>query len=192
MKRILFIFSLVLIISCESPTNNGVSEENQAKFEQQIESFRTFTEGISKKDLELTMSVISDDIQWSPPVYNGGETIGYDGFVEALKGYIETFDYVQFLEGEGPNLGPALSADANTAFWSGSLYSSATPTDDPSGLRVYGVWKWKHTESGAEGGNKWYGLINFNEEGKIYGFSDYMDYHGMQVQIENYLKSSQN
>jgi hypothetical protein len=57
---------------------------------------------------------------------------------------------------------------------------------------VYGVWKWKHTESGAEGGNKGYGLINFNEEGKIYGVSDYMDYHGMQVQIENYLKSSQN
>ena len=86
MKRILFIFSLVLIISCESPVNNGVSEENQAKFEQQIESFRTFTEGFSKEDVELTMSVIADDIQWSPPVYNGGETIGYDGFVDALKG----------------------------------------------------------------------------------------------------------
>ena len=38
MKRIIFIFSLILIISCESPVNNGVSEENQAKFEQQIES----------------------------------------------------------------------------------------------------------------------------------------------------------
>ena len=116
MKRILFIFSLVFIISCESPVNNGVSEENQAKFEQQIESFRIFTEGFSKEDVELTMSVIADDIQWSPPVYNGGETIGYDGFVEALKGYFETFDNVQFIEGEGPNLGPALSADANTAF----------------------------------------------------------------------------
>ena len=49
MKRILFIFSIVLIISCQSPVNNGVSEENQAKFEQQIESFRTFTKGLAKK-----------------------------------------------------------------------------------------------------------------------------------------------
>ena len=46
--------------------------------------------------------------------------------VEALKGYFETFDNVQFLEGEGPNLGPALSADANTAFWSG-LYIQVQP-----------------------------------------------------------------
>ena len=66
MKRILFIFSLVLIISCQSPVNNGVSEENQAKFEQQIESFRTFTEGFSKEDVELTMSVIADDIHGVP------------------------------------------------------------------------------------------------------------------------------
>ena len=69
MKRILFIFSLVLIISCQSPVNNGVSEENQAKFEQQIESFRTFTEGFSKEDVELTMSVIADDIHSGVPQF---------------------------------------------------------------------------------------------------------------------------
>ena len=62
----------------------------------------------------------------SPPAYNGGETIGYDGFAEALKGYFETFDNVQFIEGEGPNLGPALSADANTAFGQG-LYIQVQP-----------------------------------------------------------------
>ena len=49
MKRIIFIFSLTLIISCESPVNNGVSEENQAKFEQQIESLEHLLKGLAKK-----------------------------------------------------------------------------------------------------------------------------------------------
>ena len=40
--------------------------------------------------------------------------------------------------------------------------------------------------------NKWYGVINFNEDNKIATFSDWMDVNGMQVQIQQYLETSKN
>ena len=47
------------------------------------------------------MSVIADDIQWSPQYIMEEKLLDMKIFVEALKGYFETFDNVQFLEGEG-------------------------------------------------------------------------------------------
>ena len=193
MKKIILLCGLLLIVSCADVNNsNAVSDENQAKFEQNIESFRTFAKGFNAEDMEMTLSVVSEDVQWSPPYYNGGQLLGHDEFKSAVQGYFDNFDELEFLEGEGPNMNPNADPNENSAYWSGSLYSSATPTDNPDGLRVYGVWKWKHTESGAEGGNKWYGLINFGDDGKITGFSDWMDVNGMTVQIEKYLESSKN
>ena len=193
MKKIILLCGLFLIVSCADVNNpNAVSDENQAKFEQNIESFRTFTKGFNAEDMEMTLSVVSEDVQWSPPYYNGGQLVGYDEFKSAVQGYFDNFDEIEFMEGEGPNMNPNADPNENSAYWSGSLYSSATPTDNPDGLRVYGVWKWKHTETGAEGGNKWYGLINFGEDGNISGFSDWMDVNGMSVQIEQYLESSKN
>ena len=193
MKKIILLCGLLLIVSCTDVNNlNGVSDENQAKFEQNIESFRTFANGFNAENMDLTMSVVSESVQWSPPYYNGGQLLSYEDFQLAVKGYFDNFDNLEFLEGEGPNMNPDADPNANSAYWSGSLYSSATPSSEPNGLRVYGVWKWKHTESGAEGGNKWYGLINFGDDGKITGFSDWMDVNGMTVQIEKYLESSKN
>ena len=193
MKKIILLCGLLLIVSCADVNNsNAVSDENQAKFEQHIESFRTFARGFNAEDMEMTLSVVSEDVQWSPPYYNGGQLVGYDEFKSAVQGYFDNFDEIKFMEGEGPNMNPNADPNENSAYWSGSLYSSATPTDNPDGLRVYGVWKWKHTETGAEGGNKWYGLINFGDDGKISGFSDWMDVNGMAVQIEQYLESSKN
>jgi len=193
MKKIILLCGLLLIVSCADVNNsNAVSDENQVKFEQHIESFRTFAKGFNAEDMEMTLSVVSEDVQWSPPNYNGGQLVGYDEFKSAVQGYFDNFDEIEFMEGEGPNMNPNADPNENSAYWSGSLYSSATPTDNPDGLRVYGVWKWKHTETGAEGGNKWYGLINFGDDGKISGFSDWMDVNGMTVQIEQYLESSKN
>ena len=193
MKKIILLCGLLLIVSCADVNNsNAVSDENQAKFEQHIESFRTFAKGFNAEDMEMTLSVVSEDVQWSPPYYNGGQLVGYDEFKSAVQGYFDNFDEIEFMEGEGPNMNPNADPNENSAYWSGSLYSSATPTDNPDGLRVYGVWKWKHTETGAEGGNKWDGLINFGEDGNISGFSDWMDVNGMSVQIEQYLESSKN
>ena len=46
MKNIFILFVLTLIIACEAPTPSSVSDDNVAKFEQQIEAFETFTKGI--------------------------------------------------------------------------------------------------------------------------------------------------
>ena len=59
-------------------------------------------------------------------------------------------------------------------------------------MRVYGTWSTVHTETGAPVYNKWYGVINFNEDNKIATFSDWMDVNGMQVQIQQYLETSKN
>tara|TARA_E500000331_G_scaffold54948_1_gene48613 strand:+ start:305 stop:877 length:573 start_codon:yes stop_codon:yes gene_type:complete len=190
MKKLFILFFLTAFIACQSPAPDAVSEENQAKFEQQIESFRTFAKGFNAEDMDLSMSVVSESVQWSPPYYNGGELLNYEDFQSAVQGYFDNFDNIFFSEGEGPNMNPDADPNANSAYWSGSLYSSATPSSEPNGLRVYGVWKWKHTETGAEGGNKWYGLINFGDDGKITGFSDWMDVNGMSVQIENFVNNN--
>ena len=57
-------------------------------------------------------------------------------------------------------------------------------------MRVYGTWKSTHTETGASVYNKWYGVINFNEDNKIATFSDWMDVNGMAVQIENFVNNN--
>jgi hypothetical protein len=47
-----------------------------------------------------------------------------------------------------------------------------------------------HTESGAPVYNKWYGVLTFNDDGKIAVFSDWMDVNGMEVQIQNFKDSN--
>ena len=67
MKKLLILFFLTAFIACQSPAPDAVSEENQAKFEQQIESFRTFAKGFNAENMDLTMSVVSwhkDDSSW--------------------------------------------------------------------------------------------------------------------------------
>jgi hypothetical protein len=44
-----------------------------------------------------------------------------------------------------------------------------------------------HTETNAPVYNKWYGVLTFNEDGKIAVFSDWMDVGGMETQIQNFV-----
>ena len=192
MKKIILIFSLFLIISCNNSVtvsagsnNTGVTEEYKLKFEQQIEAWETFTNGFNKEDMDLTMSVISDTVMWSPPNYNGNKILGYNEFKDAVQGYFTNFDEIVFKPGEG-------LIGSDDAYWSGSLYSSGETNPEPNVMRIYGTWYTKHTETGAPANNKWYGVLNFNKDNKIASFSDWMDVNGMQVQIEQFLESSKN
>ena len=92
MKNIFILFVLTLIISCEAPAPSSVSNENVAKFEQQIEAFETFTKGFYNEDIDELMSVVADSVQWSPPQYNGGELLGYEDFKAAGQYYFDNFD----------------------------------------------------------------------------------------------------
>ena len=185
MKNIFILFVLTLIIACEAPAASSVSDANLVKFEQQIEAFEIFTKGFYNEDIDQLMSVVSDSVQWSPPQYNGGVLLGYDDFKAAGLYYFENFDEITFNPGEG-------LVGSNYAYWSGSLYSEGETNTDPNVMRVYGTWSTVHTETGAPVYNKWYGVINFNEDNKISTFSDWMDVNGMQVQIQQYLETSKN
>ena len=185
LKTIITVFALLIItVSCnQSETGVVVSEEEKAKFQKQIETFKTFAEGFKNKDIDLLMSVMADTVKWSPPQYNGNQTLDIKELKAAGESYMDSFDNITFNEGDG-------LVGSDNAFWSGSLYSATETNTDPSVMRVYGTWSMTHTESGAPVSNKWYGVLTFNDDGKIAVFSDWMDVNGMQVQIQNYLDSN--
>lgn len=182
MKKAILIFGLLIMVSC---TNSVVTEENKNKFEQQIKSWETFTQGFYNEDIDLLMSVVADSVQWSPPNYNGNVLLGYDEFKAAGLGYFENFDEITFNPGEG-------LVGSDYAYWAGSLYSQGETNSTPEVMRIYGTWSSIHSVTGAPVYNKWYGVLSFNEDNKIVSFSDWMDVNGMQVQIEQYIESNKN
>ena len=102
MKNLLFILGLFLVVSCTTTVQGpSVTEEQKAKFEQQIDAFKTFTTGFYNEDIDQLMSVVADSVQWSPPQYNGGVLLGYDDFKAAGLYYFENFDEITFNPGEG-------------------------------------------------------------------------------------------
>jgi hypothetical protein len=164
----------------ESETGIIVSEEEKAKFQNQIETFNTFTKGFYNEDIDLLMGVMADSAKWSPPSYNGNQVLDVVAFRAAVTNYFDTFDKITFNEGEG-------LVGSDNAFWSGSLYSAGETNTDPSVMRVYGTWSMVHTKTSAPVYNKWYGVLTFNEDGKIAVFSDWMDVGGMETQIQNFV-----
>ena len=186
MKKIILILTLFLIISCNnSVNNNGVTEEYKVKFEQQIEAFKSFTNGFNSENIDVLMSVFADSVQWNPPQYNEGKLLGYDDFKKSANYYFESFDEITFNPGEG-------LIGSDYAYWSRSLYSEGETNAEPNVMRAYGTWSGIHSETGAKVYNKWYAVINFNEDNKIATFSEWMDVNGMQVQINEFLESSKN
>ena len=195
MKKLKKIFTILLfaiiIYSCNNSAVQGmmsetgvvVSEEEKEKFQAQIETFKTFTKGFFNEDIDLTMSVMADSVQWSPPNYNGNQLIDSDGLRAAVISYFEGFEGITFNGGDG-------LVGSDNAYWSGSLYSAGETNTDPSVMRVYGTWSMTHTETDAPVSNKWYGVLTFNEDGKIAVFSDWMDVNGMEVQINNFVESN--
>ncbi len=198
MKNFKSILAIVILAAISYSCNNSavqkmmqepetgiiVSDENKAKFEDQINTFRTFTQAFHDEDINQLMSVVTDSIQWSPPEYNGGVTVGYDGFKAAVLNYFDNFDDITFNEAEG-------LIGSDNAYWSGSLYSSGETNTDPNVMRVYGTFSCLHTETGATVYNKWYAVLAFNDDGKIATFSDWFDVSGMQTQIEKFVESNQ-
>ena len=100
MKKFKTIFTILLfasiIYSCNNSTGIIVSDEENAKFQAQIETFKTFTNGFLNEDIDLLMSVMADSVQWSPPNYNGNQLIDSDGLRAAGISYFEGFDGITF------------------------------------------------------------------------------------------------
>ncbi|MBN09226.1 MAG: hypothetical protein CMC79_02490 [Flavobacteriaceae bacterium] len=190
MKKLIAIFALAGLIfsSCDTKVETkvewgGPSDEDNATFSKQIETYGTFRQGFNEENMEMLMGTMADSLKWSPAWYNENKILGYDDLKSQLQEYFNQFDNITFAEGEGlvnPNA---------PAFWAGSHYSSGEnmASSSPSIMRVYGTWSATHSESGAKVFNKYYGVLNFNSDGKIAEISDWMDISGMQAQIENHL-----
>ncbi len=192
MKKIFSLLSLVslILISCNTKVETKVeitnpSSEDQSTFEKQIETYNAYRKAFNEENVEDLMALMADSLKWSPPAYNENKILGYDDVKSQFQLYFDQFDDITFSEGEGlvnPNA---------PAYWAGSAFSSGKgdegATSSPLGMRVYGTWSGIHTESGAKVFNKYYGVLNFNSDGKIADLSDWMDVSGMQVQIEKHL-----
>jgi hypothetical protein len=192
MKKLLSLLMLVSLIltSCNSSIETkveigGPSSEDKATFEKQIESYTAYRKAFKEENIEDIMSLMADSLKWSPPAYNENNILGYDDVKSQFQLYFDGFDDITFSEGEGlvnPNA---------PAFWAGSAFSSGKgdqgASSSPNIMRVYGTWSGIHTDSGAKVYNKYYGVLNFNSDGKIAELSDWMDVSGMQVQIQNHI-----
>ena len=140
-----------------------------------MSTIKTWIKGFADKDLEAQIALYADTAKWSPPDYNGNGMVGLKGIGDVLSFYHNNFDDITFQEGVG------LPGDDGAGFYAGSYYPDL---DNPNAVRVYGTWTPTHKETGKKVSNKWYGLIIFNEDGKISFFSDWFDVNGIQVQIE--------
>ena len=74
-----------------------------------------------------------------------------------------------------------LTREKSNGFFGGSVYPQ---NDNPNVVGVYGTWMPIHTETGKQVFNKWHGVLEFNEAGKIIYLSDFFDVNGIQVQLE--------
>jgi|TARA_B110000263_G_C15181904_1_gene451961 ketosteroid isomerase-like protein len=192
MKKIFSVLTLASFILSSCNTNvetkveiGGPSSEDKAAFEKQIETFSAYRKAFNEENIEDLMGTMADSLKWSPPAYNGNEILGYEDVKATFQSYFDQFDNITFAEGQG------LVNKGAPAYWAGSTFSSGEgeqgASSKPNIMRIYGTWSGIHTESGAKVYNKWYGVLNFNSDGKIADLSDWMDVSGMQGQIEKHM-----
>ena len=179
----LMLLAVLTLISCkeQAPQTEMAEEASEAPdyaaFDKKVEIIRAFYKAHGEENLEAQSAMLSEDLKWSPPAYNGNEWLGKEDLLAALKNYHDAFDNIQWHEG-------IVMADSTVnGYWSGSVFPQATATDVPGVIRVYGTWSATHTESGKEIGLKFFNLTTINDQGMIVESSDYFDVNGLAAQI---------
>ena len=179
MKNIITIIVAILFMSCNNTTtisnDSGVSEEQKAIFERNVNTFKNgIVKGFKEENVGVSMEMFADSLKWNnPEAILGGESKSYQDLKDVLTFYMENFDNITFKD---------------DVYFGGSLYSSNEPSDSPNAVRVFGNWNTVHTESQAKIEHKWMGILWFNEDGKVYQFSDFFDVSGLALQIEGTYK----
>ena len=151
------------------------SQKKQEIFDRNVATTKAWIQGFADKDLDAQMDLKADDMQWSPPQYNGNVLVNKEGMRETLQWYHDSFKDIIFHEGMG------LTREKSNGFFGGSVYPQ---NDNPNVVAVYGTWTPIHIETGKQVFNKWHGVIEFNEAGKMIYFCDFFDVNGIQVQLE--------
>jgi len=68
-----------------------------------------------------------------------------------------------------------------SGFFGGSVYPQ---NDNLNVIVAYGTWMPIHRETGKQVFNKWHGVLEFNEAGKITSINEFWDASGIQVQLD--------
>ena len=151
------------------------SQKKQEIFARNLATTKAWMQGMTDEDLDAQLDLMADDAQWNPAQYNGNVLVNKEGTGEALKWYHDNFNDVIFHEGLD------LTSKKSDGFFGGSVYPQ---NDNPNVVAVYGTWTPVHAETGKQVFNKWHGVLEFNEAGKIIYLSDFFDVNGIQVQLE--------
>lgn len=150
MKKLLLLFSAAIIfVSCNSNPD----------YEKNLATAISFFELHGVEDLDAQLELVSKEIESESSRY-GSEMVGYDQFVEMLKGYHDAFDNIKYT---AQNWLPGTNEE-------GQLDGS---------VRTYGTWTGTNVVTGKELDLKGYWYMNFDDQGKIVAQGDFFDFGGM-------------
>ena len=150
MNKLLLLFSAsIIFIGCNSNPD----------YEKNLATAISFFELHGVEDLDAQLELVSKEIESESALY-GSEMVGYDQFVEMLKGYHDAFDNIKYT---AQNWLPGTNEE-------GQLDGS---------VRTYGTWTGTNVVTGKELDLKGYWYMNFDDEGKIVAQGDFFDFGGM-------------
>lgn len=175
-KTIYFLLGCALLWSCNPQQETAAKyEENNALFLKNVDTFKNhFLKGFATENKELMLEMYADSLEWNGP-NEAGIPFNKEDIGEVFDNYFENFDDIQL---------------NNPLFFGGSIYSTPMePSDNPNYLRVVGTWTNKHTASGATTSLKWHVVMWFNEDGKVYRGSDWMDVSSLENQISRQMEN---
>ena len=161
MKKVfVFLAVALLAFSCKEQATEEVAMEvvanpNMEKFENNVETVKAAMAAFCAKDYDKMSSYTTDDFIWSPPSV-GQDSLPKAEYEKAMKGFMNAYNDITFTEAE--------------------YFAGLDEDQQPSGdVRVYGLWKSKHAESGKDSMLKYYGVFFFNDQGKIVHIAEWYD-----------------
>ncbi len=180
----LVLMSLVVALGCkEQPAASEEATEMESApdydaFNQQVAVIEALYAAHEAEDIDAMRAMMADTLKYSPPAYNGGEWVGSDVLLAAIKGYHDNFENIQWHPGiKLPD------GTMENAYWSGSVFPEDSASDTPDAIRVYGTWTATHTATGKDIGVNFYSIISMNEAGKIAQVTEFFDVNGIAVQL---------
>ena len=146
------------------PPDTSAFDEGVAKFNVNVEivdaTFNLFENG----DLDGMMANYADDLIWSPP--NTSDSLSKEVLAEGMRGWHAEFENFTFRDRQ---------------YYPGVSEGDYIPD---GGVRIYGVWDFIHKETGKVLSQKYYAVLQFNDEGKIVVDLEWFDQGGIFDQVE--------
>ena len=146
------------------PPDTSAFDEGVAKFNVNVEivdaTFNLFENG----DLDGMIANYADDLIWSPP--NTSDSLPKEVLAEGMRGWHAEFENFTFRDRQ---------------YYPGVSEGDYIPD---GGVRVYGVWDFTHKATGKVLSQKYYAVLQCNDEGKIVADLEWFDQGGIFDQVE--------